>query len=106
MPLADLSTLLDEIATFVQKEASCAFLKLLFTKDRRVSRIDEYHRCIAMSATFPRISALLDVHAWEARNDDARAVDRHELNERLTDLETNQQRLMDALSRIDPSLKL
>ena len=43
--------LLDEITTFVQKEASRGFLNLLFTKDRRISRIDEYHRRIAMSAT-------------------------------------------------------
>jgi hypothetical protein len=44
------------------------------------------------------MSALLDIHAWQARNDNARAVDQQELNERLTHLETNQQLLMESLS--------
>src|ERR1700683_295751 len=38
--------LLEEISTFIKKEASCIFLKLLFTKDQRITQIDEYHRRI------------------------------------------------------------
>jgi len=97
-PLTDLNALLDEITTFVQKEASRGFLNLLFTKDRRISRINEYHRRIAMSATSFQISALLYIHAWQARNDNARAVDQHELDHRLTVLETNHQQLMATLN--------
>jgi hypothetical protein len=70
MPLADLSRfvvftmlcilrthrstthrLLDEISAFVQKETLCAFLKLLFTKNRRISRIEEYHHRIGTLVT-------------------------------------------------------
>src|ERR1700734_572290 len=43
--------LLAEISAFVQKEADCGFLKLLFTKDRRITRIEEYHRRIGTSVT-------------------------------------------------------
>jgi hypothetical protein len=43
--------LLDEISAFVQKEALCGFLKLLFTKDQRITRIEEYHRRIGDAAT-------------------------------------------------------
>jgi hypothetical protein len=35
--------LLDDISNFVQKEVSSSFLKLLFNKNRRVSRIDNYY---------------------------------------------------------------
>ena len=38
--------LLDNISTFVEKAASSTFLKLLFTKDRRISRIEGYHNRI------------------------------------------------------------
>jgi hypothetical protein len=46
-----LHRLLDDIAVFVQKEASCGFLKLLYTKDQRIAQIEEYHRCIGTSVT-------------------------------------------------------
>jgi hypothetical protein len=38
-----LCSLLAEIGTFVQKPASSEFLKLLFTKDQRISQLEEYH---------------------------------------------------------------
>ena len=38
--------LLDSISSFVEKAASSTFLKLLFTKDRRVSRIEGYYNRI------------------------------------------------------------
>jgi hypothetical protein len=38
-----LHRLLDEISVFVQKDASCVFLKLLFTKNERIDKISEYH---------------------------------------------------------------
>jgi Trp operon repressor len=43
--------LLDEISAFVQQEASRAFLKLLFTKDERIARIEEYHQRISTTVT-------------------------------------------------------
>jgi hypothetical protein len=35
----------------VQKEGSRSFLKVLFTKDQRISRIEEYHRRISTAVT-------------------------------------------------------
>ena len=43
--------LLEEIAAFVQKESSRGFLKLLFTKDERIARIEGYHRRIGTAVT-------------------------------------------------------
>jgi hypothetical protein len=63
LPCQDLGTerslfyrLLEEISTFIEKEASCVFLKLLFTKDQRIAKIDEYHRRIATSVTSFQVS--------------------------------------------------
>jgi hypothetical protein len=47
-----------------------------------------------------KISALVNIHAWQARNDDARAADQLELNERLIHLEANQQLLVQTLSQL------
>ena len=44
------------------------------------------------------MSSLLDIRVWQARNDTAHAADQQELNEALTRLEMNQQRLMETLS--------
>jgi len=97
-PLADLHRLLENISTFVQKEASCGFLKLLFSKDQRIARIESYYRRIRISVESFQISALLNINAWQMRNDDARAVDQELLNERLLQLERNQDRLIEALN--------
>jgi hypothetical protein len=43
---------------------------------------------------------LLNIHAWQKKNDNAREADQRVLNERLLQLEANQQRLMEALSRL------
>jgi hypothetical protein len=42
-------SLLKEISTFIQREASRGFLKLLFTKDQRITQIEGYHRRIGTS---------------------------------------------------------
>jgi hypothetical protein len=47
--IVQLRRLLEEISTFAQKEASCGFLKLLFTKDQRIARIESYYRRIGIS---------------------------------------------------------
>ncbi|KIM77885.1 hypothetical protein PILCRDRAFT_824860 [Piloderma croceum F 1598] len=97
--LADLHKLLEEISAFIQKEASCGFLKLLFTKDQRIVRIESYYRRIDISIESFQISALLNINTWQVRNDDARADDQQLLNERLLQLERNQERLIEALKR-------
>jgi hypothetical protein len=43
--------LLKEISIFVRKETSRPFLKVLFTKDERIARIEQYHRRIATAVT-------------------------------------------------------
>jgi hypothetical protein len=43
---------------------------------------------------------LLNIQAWQTRNDDARAADQQVLNERLLVLETNQEELKETLSRL------
>jgi hypothetical protein len=43
---------------------------------------------------------LLNINAWQKENDDAREADQEVLNERLHQLEMNQQRLMETLSRL------
>ena len=43
--------LLGEISASVEKDSSCLFLKLLFTKDQRIARIEGYHRRIASLVT-------------------------------------------------------
>jgi hypothetical protein len=43
---------------------------------------------------------LLNINAWQKKNDDAREADQRVLNDRLLRLEGNQQRLMEALSRL------
>lgn len=53
--------LLEEISTFVEKDASCTFLKLLFTKDQRITKIDEYQRRIATLVTSFQASC---PHLW------------------------------------------
>jgi hypothetical protein len=48
--------LLNEISEFVQKEVSCPFLKLLFTKGQRIARIEEYHGRITTAVTSFQVS--------------------------------------------------
>jgi hypothetical protein len=47
--IVQLRRLLEDISTFVQKEASCGFLKLLFSKDQRIAQIESYYRQIGVS---------------------------------------------------------
>lgn len=51
--------LLDEISTFIQKETSRPFLQVIFSKDRRVSQIEEYHRRIATAVTSFQVSCYM-----------------------------------------------
>ena len=60
-------------------------------------RRDVFLQFICWHKGIQQISASLDIRTWQASNDDAQAVDRHELYERLADLEGNQQRLMETL---------
>src|SRR5882762_3043420 len=48
--------LLDKISSFVQKEATRGFLNLLFTKDQRISQIQEYHQQIGTCVTSFQVS--------------------------------------------------
>jgi hypothetical protein len=68
LPCQDLDTemtlscrLLEEILVFIEKEGSCVFLKLLFTKDQRIAKIDEYHKRIASSVTSFQVSSPLQL---------------------------------------------
>jgi hypothetical protein len=116
MYLSELShRLLAEISSFVQKEAARGFLNLLFTKDQRISQIQEYHQRIGTSVTSfqeshdifslaslhlptEQISTLLNIQAWQSRNENARVADQQELNRSLSNLETNHQQLKETLS--------
>jgi len=51
------------------------------------------------TSTEQQISSLISIRDWQARNDSARAADQRELNERLIQLEANQQRLAETLSK-------
>jgi hypothetical protein len=42
----------------------------------------------------------MHIHAWQTRNDDARRADQRILNQQLLELERNQQRLMETLSKL------
>jgi hypothetical protein len=41
------------------------------------------------------------INAWQMRNDDARKADQRILNKQLLELERNQQRMMETLSKLD-----
>lgn len=45
-----------------------------------------------------KISALLNIQDWQARNDNARTQDQDDLMRRLDDLEANQNKLLNTLS--------
>jgi len=96
--LDNLSRLLDNISAFAQKVALSSFLKLLFTKNKRNTRMESYHRSIMAFPGSFQISALLSTHAWQTRMDDARVADQRALNDQLLHLENNRQRLMDTLN--------
>ena len=108
---------LDAISVFVHKETQSSFLKLLFTKSRRISQIDSFYRQLVISAASfevcctvlnapcryewrHQISTLVDVIAWQTRNDDARAADQRVLDEMLFCLENNEQQLKETLSAL------
>ena len=102
---------------FVQKVASSPFLKLLFTKVQRNTRIEGYYGSLigsvesfqvsryynAFKFIYPiqtrKMSSLVDTSAWRAANYDAYVTDQQTLNDRLRQLENNRQRLKDMLSK-------
>jgi len=43
---------------------------------------------------------MLNVREWQKRNDDARAADKQALDELLRDLDTNQQRIIEAIGKL------
>jgi len=55
---------------------------------------------LTWTETKQQISALLNIHAWEKRNNDARAADQRALNEHLLQLERNQQQLVEKLGKL------
>jgi hypothetical protein len=108
--------LLDEISAFLQPQIRTGFLKSLYSKEDRISKIEEYHRRISgLVASFQvyslvhlnswreilkiksQISAVLDIQAWQSKNDDARIADQRVLHNRFDALEANQNKLMKAL---------
>ena len=111
--------LLEDISDFVQREASSSFLKLLFAKNRKIIRIDGYYRrigiliksfqvwyitfyirdCVTDRYRRIQLSPLLNISELQTRNNDARVVDERALNQQLLELETNHERLRDALSK-------
>jgi hypothetical protein len=48
--------LLDEVSAFIQNEKSSSFLKLLFTKDQRISQIQGFHKRIHNSVISFQVS--------------------------------------------------
>jgi len=93
--LEDLHKLLQEIARFVKKQSSANFVKLLFTKDDRISRIVGYHQRIATLVQAFQISALLDITKWQSRHDTARRMDQQALDAHL---EANQKELIEQMN--------
>jgi hypothetical protein len=105
--------LLKEINSFVQNENGRGFLKLLFSKDERIVAIDVYHRRLCSCATafqvssrtlahdtaltISKISSLVVIQDWQKRNDDCREADRQILDDRLSELEANQEKLREVL---------
>lgn len=55
--------LLEEILDFVRTENDKLFLVLMFTKDRRVTQIDSYHRRIAALVQEFQVSAAIARHS-------------------------------------------
>lgn len=95
--LNDLHSLLRTIDSFVEKEVSVHFLKLLFTKNQRIARIEAFHQRISTSVASFQIAALLDIREWQMRNDGAKKIDQQALDARLLQLENNHQQLMETL---------
>ncbi|KAJ6558284.1 hypothetical protein B0H19DRAFT_133767 [Mycena capillaripes] len=95
-PLADLHSLLEEISRFVTKMVKQNFLKTLFTKIDNMDKIDGFNRRITGLIQAFQISALLEVHEWQAKNDAARSTDQKQLMAKLDALQNHAQ-LMEAL---------
>ena len=53
-----------------------------------------------------KISTFVKIDEWQARNDEARASDQKVLDDRLQELESNQNRLVEALSKFVPRMHL
>lgn len=49
--------------------------------------------------SFFQISSLVNIGDWQLRNDEARKADQQKLVDRLNDLEANQNRLVEILSK-------
>ncbi|KAF8956482.1 kinase-like domain-containing protein [Flammula alnicola] len=107
--LIDLESLLKEISAFIQKQGSNGFFRSLIQKEDRLSSIDAYHRRIATSINafqgviHTQLAALMDIHRWQAKNDEARMIDQKRLHAHLHELEANQRLLIDALSVVQNS---
>ncbi|KAJ7857521.1 kinase-like domain-containing protein [Mycena leptocephala] len=92
--LEDLETLLRDIHCFVETEKAEGFLKMLFLKDARISKIEAFHMRIGMCMNAFQISSLLNVQTMLAESKMAQARDNEALHTYLSELEKNHAKLL------------
>ncbi|KAJ7840796.1 kinase-like domain-containing protein [Mycena olivaceomarginata] len=95
--LEDLETLLRDIHRFVETEKAEGFLKMLFVKDARISKIEAFYMRIGMCMNAFQISSLLNVQTMLAESKRAQARDTEALHTYLSELEKNHAKLLRTL---------
>ncbi|KAJ7347947.1 kinase-like domain-containing protein [Mycena albidolilacea] len=95
--LDDLETLLRDIHRFVETEKTEGFLKMLFVKDARISKIEAFYMRIGMCMNAFQISSLLNVQTMLAESKRAQARDTEALHTYLSELEKNHAKLLRTL---------
>ncbi|KAJ7192586.1 kinase-like domain-containing protein [Mycena pura] len=95
--LADFETLLRDIHRFVETEKEVSFIKMLFQKDARVSKIEAFHIRIGMCINAFQISSLLNVQTMLAESKRAQTRDTESLHIYLSELEKNNAKLLRTL---------
>ncbi|KAF7358316.1 Kinase-like protein [Mycena venus] len=95
--LEDLETLLRDIHRFVETEKAEGFLKMLFLKDARISKIETFHVRIGMCMNAFQISSLINVQIMLAESKRAQARDTQALHTYLSELEKNHAKLLHTL---------
>ncbi|KAJ7761711.1 kinase-like domain-containing protein [Mycena metata] len=96
-PLADLEALLRDIHRFADNEKESGFLKMLFQRDGRVSKIEAFQRRIGMCINAFEISSLLNIQTMLAESKRARIRDAEVLHGYLNTLEQNNAKLLQKL---------
>lgn len=110
--------LLTEVSALVKDATRKTFLRSIFLKNDRITRIEEFYLkvghiitefqvCRNSSTNSKRLfltlfrkrkmSALFKMDEWESRNEQGQAKDEQQLADRLNDLDANQDRLMEVL---------